>query len=271
MAQLGCMLRTGLMALGAVMFAGGLAVAQTAPAPAAPKAQAPAPAPTQAPAPKVPATALKGQSAAASDQNPGPDQTASSGGQQDEAAESVPILAVTSVEILHSAHNPDLAVIAARGLTTTDGWQNGTLIPLTSGTPADGVLDLVFVAQAPEDASAPGSYGPIQAVLPIPDNPFKAIRVRSATNTLTLKDLNGYVEAKGPTETCGPCVGKQFVAKGDTAPAGVAADDTVHEEDLPANTRILKPTDGITDMRANPNRLTIVIGEDGRIVDAIWD
>jgi hypothetical protein len=35
--------------------------------------------------------------------------------------------------------------------------------------------------------------------------------------------------------------------------------------------RILKPTDGITDMRANPNRLTIVIGEDGRIVDAIWD
>jgi len=43
------------------------------------------------------------------------------------------------------------------------------------------------------------------------------------------------------------------------------------EEDLPANTRILKPTDGITDMRANPNRLTIVIGEDGRIVDAIWD
>lgn len=255
MAQLGCMLRTGLMALGAVMVAGGLAVAQTAPAPAAPKAQAPA---------------LKGQSAAASDQNPGPDQTASSGG-HDDSAESVPILAVTSVEILHSTHSPDLAVIAARGLTTTDGWQNGTLVPLTSGTPADGVLDLVFVAQAPEDASAPGSYGPIQAVLPIPELPFKAVRVRSATNTLTLKDLNGYVEAKPPTETCGPCVGKQFVAKGATAPAGVAADDTVHEEDLPANSRILKPTDGIADMRPNPNRLTIVIGEDGRIVDAIWD
>jgi hypothetical protein len=265
MAQLGCMLRTGLMALGAVMFAGGLAVAQTAPVPAAPKAQAPALSPkAQAPAPK-------GQAAAASDQNPGPDQTASSGGQQDETAESVPILAVTSVEILHSAHNPDMAVIAARGLTTTDGWQNGTLVPLTSGTPADGVLDLVFVAQAPDDASAPESYGPIQAVLPIPDNPFKAVRVRSATNTLTLKDVNGYVEAKGPAETCGPCVGKQFVAKGATAPAGVADDDTVHEEDLPANSRILKPTDGITDMRSNPNRLTIVIGEDGRIVDAIWD
>lgn len=263
MAQLGCMLRTGLMALGAVIVAGGLAVAQTAPAPAAPKAQAPALSPkAQAPAPK-------GQSAA-SDQNPGPDQTASTGG-QDEFAESLPILAVTSVEILHSAHNPDWAVIAARGLTTTDGWQNGTLVPLTSGTPADGVLDLVFVAQAPDDASAPGSYGPIQAVLPIPDMPFKAVRIRSATNTLTLTDPNGYVEAKGPTETCGPCVGKQFVAKGATAPAGVAADDTVHEEDLPANTRILKPTDGITDMRANPNRLTIVIGEDGRIVDAIWD
>jgi hypothetical protein len=255
MAQLGCMLRTGLMALGAVIVAGGLAVAQTAPAPAAPKAPAPA---------------LKAQAqSAASDQNPGPDHASS--GVHDDSSESVPILAVTSVEILHSAHNPDLAVIAARGLTTTDGWQEGTLVPLTSGTPADGVLDLVFVAQAPTDAAAPGSYGPIQAVLPIPDMPFKAVRVRSATNTLTLKDLNGYVEAKAPTETCGPCVGKQFVAKGATAPAGVAADDTVHEEDLPANARILKPSDGITDMRPNPNRLTIVIGEDGRIVDAIWD
>ena len=76
MAQLGCMLRTGLMALGAVIVAGGLAVAQTAPAPAAPKAQAPALSPkAQAPAPK-------GQSAA-SDQNPGPDQTASTGGQDE--------------------------------------------------------------------------------------------------------------------------------------------------------------------------------------------
>jgi hypothetical protein len=260
MAQMGCMLRTGLMALGAMIVAGGLAVAQTAPAPASAASKAQAPALSLAP---------KAQ-AAVSEQNPGPDQSGS-GGAHDDSSESVPILAVTSLEILHSTHNPDLAVIAARGLTTTDGWQNGTLVPLTSGTPADGVLDLVFVALAPEDASAPGSYGPIQAVLPVPEMPFKAVRVRSATNTLTLKDLNGYVEAKGPTETCGPCVGKQFVAKGATAPAGVAADDTVHEEDLPANARILKPTDGITDMRPNPNRLTIVIGEDGRIVDAIWD
>ena len=260
MAQMGCMLRTGLMALGAMIVAGGLAVAQTAPAPASAASKAQAPALSLAP---------KAQ-AAVSEQNPGPDQSGS-GGAHDDSSESVPILAVTSLEILHSTHNPDLAVIAARGLTTTDGWQNGTLVPLTSGTPADGVLDLVFVALAPEDASAPGSYGPIQAVLPIPEMPFKAVRVRSATNTLTLKDLNGYVEAKGPTETCGPCVGKQFVAKGATAPAGVAADDTVHEEDLPANSRILKPTDGIADMRPNPNRLTIVIGEDGRIVDAIWD
>jgi hypothetical protein len=29
------------------------------------------------------------------------------------------------------------------------------------------------------------------------------------------------------------------------------------------------PTDGIKDMRTNPNRLTVIVGEDGRIVDAI--
>ena len=34
---------------------------------------------------------------------------------------------------------------------------------------------------------------------------------------------------------------------------------------------ILRPSDGIGDMRTNPNRLTILLGEDGRIVDAIWE
>ncbi len=45
----------------------------------------------------------------------------------------------------------------------------------------------------------------------------------------------------------------------------------VREEDLPPDTRVLLPTDGIKDMRTNPNRLTVIVSEDGRIVDAIWE
>jgi hypothetical protein len=51
----------------------------------------------------------------------------------------------------------------------------------------------------------------------------------------------------------------------------VAASETVQEENLPAHARVVRPTDGIDDMRPNPNRLTLVIGEDGRIVDAVWE
>jgi hypothetical protein len=240
------MLRVVLLASCSLIAAGGLAAAQNAPA-SPPSAQP-----------------------AAQDQQSGPD-TAPQEANPGESTESSPIFAVTNIELLRSAHTPGLAVIVARGRTSSEGWTDGTLVPLTSGKPIDGVLDLVFVADAPEDASAPATYAPIQAVFPVPDMPFTAVRVRSATNSLTLKDLNGFVEAKAPDDVCGPCVGKTFVAKGAAAPSGVAASDVVHEEDLPANTRILRPTDGISDMRTNPNRLTIVLGEDGRVVDAIWE
>ncbi len=242
MPQLDRMLRVVVVSLGGLIAAGGIAVAQNAPAPA-PDSNAPPAAHDTTP----PAT------------NP------------DEATSSFPVFAVTSVEILHSSHDRSLAVIAVRGLTSSEGWEEGTLVPLTSGKPMDGVLDLVLVANAPQDASAPGTYAPIEAVLPVPELPFTAVRVRSATNTVTLKDLQGYAEAKAPENPCGPCVGKHFVAKGAAAPAGVAAADVLRQEDLPPDTRVLLPTDGIPDMRTNPNRLTVIVGEDGRIVDAIWE
>jgi hypothetical protein len=239
------MLRVALVALGGLAAAGGIAIAQNAPPPS----------PGQGGPPSATAA---------------PDATPQTANAEEETA-SFPVFAVTSVEILRSAHTPSLAVIAVRGLTSSDGWEQGTLVPLTSGNPADGVLDLVLVANAPQDAAAPGTYAPIEAVLPVPELPFKAVRVRSATNTVTLKDLHGYAEVKAPENPCGPCVGKHFVAKGEAAPAGVAASDILRQEDLPPDTRVLLPTDGIKDMRTNPNRLTIVVGEDGRIVDAIWE
>ncbi|HTI79149.1 MAG TPA: hypothetical protein VL614_01730, partial [Acetobacteraceae bacterium] len=200
------MLRVTLVSLGGLAAASAIALAQTA---------------------SPPSPAQNGPPSASAAQNPPP--TANPGG----ASASFPVFAVTSVEILRSTHSPSLAVIAVRGLTSSEGWEEGTLVPLTSGNPADGVLDLVLVANAPQDAAAPGTYAPIEAVLPVPELPFKAVRVRSANNTLMLKDLQGYAEAKVPDAPCGPCVGKHFVAKGGAAPAGVAASDIIRQEDLP--------------------------------------
>jgi hypothetical protein len=190
----------------------------------------------------------------------------------EEQAEQFPVLAVTGIEVIHSKLKSGPVVIAVSGLTSSEGWTNGELVPLTSGNPSDHVLNLVLVAQAPTESSPPTGYAPVYAVLPLPaDHPFKAIRVRSGTNSVLLKDLPGYIEAAAPVDPCSHCMGRYFVGKGDTAPAGVPADQLLRQEDLPANARVIRPNDGIGDVQRNPDRLTIVVGDDGRVVDAVWE
>ena len=45
----------------------------------------------------------------------------------------------------------------------------------------------------------------------------------------------------------------------------------VREADLPYALRVIKPTDGIATYAVDPNRLTLLLSEDGRIIDAAWD
>jgi hypothetical protein len=238
------------MTLGSLFAVGNAAVAQTASGPTSAAAQPAVPEPQSGPETATP------EATAATD-----------------TVERFPVLAITSVEILRSAHTPGLDIVAVNGVTSANGWSAATLVPLSRGVPADGVLDLVLVAQPPEESAASStSYAPIQAILPLDaEHSFKAVRVRGATNTVLLKDFPGYVETKPPSEACNPCLGKYFVAKGSPAPAGVAASEIVREEALPAHARVLRPTDGIDDMRPNPNRVTILVGEDGRIIDVVWE
>ena len=70
-----------------------------------------------------------------------------------------------------------------------------------------------------------------------------------------------------------PCrnIAVKIVAKGGTAPAGVPADNIVKEEDLLWQVRVIKPNEGIPSYTLSPNRLTLVLTDDGRISDAGWD
>ena len=189
-----------------------------------------------------------------------------------------PVIVVTSVESLRSHLKGHMEIIRVRGLVTSDNWGEPHLLPITQGEPLDGVLDLIFQARSPGGAAPLGPFMPVEAILPIdPGHPYKAVRVRSSTNAVTLKTLPGYIEApgyeegKGAKEDCAKCVGKYFVAKGANPPAGVAADNVVREADLPWSLRVIKPTDGVPSYGFDPNRLTLVLSEDGRIVDAAWD
>jgi hypothetical protein len=181
-----------------------------------------------------------------------------------------PIVFVASVELLRSKDGRD--IIVARGLVTSKAWTGPNLIPINQGAPVDGVLDLLFEANSPASAAPLGEFMEVDAILPLSHaHPYKAIRVRSAANALTLKTLPGYAEVKKLKNDCAKCLGKYFVAKGGTAPAGVAADNILKEEDLLWQVRVIKPHDGIPSYTVNPNRLTLVLTEDGRISDAAWD
>ena len=117
-----------------------------------------------------------------------------------------------------------------------------------------------------------GPFMPFEALLPVDrGHPYKGVRVRSGTNAITLKAMPGYAETAAPKEDCAKCRGKVFVAKGAQPPAGAPADSIVREADLPWNLRVIKPTDGLPSYAFDPNRLTLVLSEDNRIVDAAWD
>jgi hypothetical protein len=183
-----------------------------------------------------------------------------------------PVLRIVSVEVLRSSHGTPLDIIRVRGLASTPGWEEGELVPLTRGTPKDGILELVFVARAPAEAVEAAGFEPIEAIFPIEaSHPYKGINVHSASDSLSLSQLPGYAEGKASGEDCSKCVGKTFVAKGAGMPAGKSAAEVVKEEQLPPISRVIKHSDGIPSADSNPNRLTIVVSKDGTISSAIWD
>jgi hypothetical protein len=200
----------------------------------------------------------------------GPDGGPSGGDSSPEVR--APVLRITSVEVIRSSHGPTLDIIRVRGLASSSGWEEAELVPLTRGTPADGILELVFVARAPAEAMEATGFEAIEAIFPLETNhPFKGVNVHSASDSVTLTQLPGYAEGKAAGEDCSKCVGKIFVAKGAAVPAGKSAAEVMKEEQLPAMTRVIRHSDGIPTADSNPNRLTIVLTKEGRISTAVWD
>ena len=186
-------------------------------------------------------------------------------------ATAYPILFVTGIDVLRAPQN-GRDIIVAHGLVSSSDWRSPVLVPITEGKPVDGVLDLLLQAQAPQRPGPLGAFMEVDAILPLGHgHPYTAVRVRSASNALTLKQLPGRAEVKKLKNDCGKCIGKYFVAKGGSAPANAPAAEVVREEDLLWTVRVIKPRDGIHSYTLDPNRLTLVLSEDGRIVDAAWD
>lgn len=193
------------------------------------------------------------------------------GGGQEEGRP-FPIVFVTSVEVLRSDKSGGMDIVRARGVVTSGDWTEPHILPISHGQRSDGVLDLIFQARSPAQAAGVGPFMVVEALLPIsPGHPYKSVRVRGGLNAVTLKTLPGFADTPAPKQDCAECVGKFFQAKGAAAPAGAAAGDIVKEDDLPYSLRIIKPADGIPSYDINPNRLTLVLDDNNKIVDAAWD
>jgi hypothetical protein len=178
----------------------------------------------------------------------------------------VPVFGVTQLEVLQSSKITGVTMIVVKGLVSSEGWGEPTLIPLVRGNPPDGILDLVLVAEPPTETMPATGFVPVEATLHVEaSHPYRGVRVRSAHNVVVLRQLPGSTEVPPPSGDCGACVGHKLVTTG--APA--AAGDIVPGK-LPPVTRILKPEDGIANLTPNPNRLTLLLGDDGRITEAVW-
>jgi hypothetical protein len=185
---------------------------------------------------------------------------------------SAPVLHIKSVEIIRSAHAPIIDIIRVRGVASTGGWEEAELIPLSKGIPADGILELIMVARAPSEAVEAKGFEEVEAIFPLETNhPFKGVNVHGASDSVSVTQLPGYAEGKSSAEDCSKCVGKTFVAKGATAPSGKSSADIVREEQLPAATRVVRPSEGIPTADSNPNRLTLILNKEGKITAAVWD
>ena len=191
---------------------------------------------------------------------------------QTTAEVSAPVLHIKSVEIMRSAHAPVIDIIRVRAMVSTAGWEEAELIPLSRSVPADGILELIMVARAPAQAAEATGFEEVEAIFPLEGNhPFKGVNVHSASDSVSVSQLPGYAEGKIPGEDCRKCVGKTFIAKGATTPAGNASSDLVREEQLPAATRIVRPSEGIPSADSNPNRLTLILNKEGKVTAAVWD
>jgi hypothetical protein len=68
---------------------------------------------------------------------------------ESEPATALPVLYVTSVEILRTQTEPQLDIVRVTGLTGLQDWNSPELLPTFAGKPLDGILDLQFTATMP--------------------------------------------------------------------------------------------------------------------------
>jgi hypothetical protein len=180
-----------------------------------------------------------------------------------------PVLYVTSVEILRTSAEPKLDIVRVTGLASSQGWSAPQLVPTFAGKPFDGILDLELIATPPDQSRSADGFVQVSAILSIEqDHPFLGVRVHGSENAIEVKQIPGVVQVTISVNDCEKCMGKKFIPEGSTPQS---RQDVVRKEDLPKLLRMIKASDGIRGTEQDPNRLTLILGDDDTILEAFWE
>ncbi len=189
--------------------------------------------------------------------------------QSEPSAVDLPVLYVTSVEVLRTSAEPQVDIVRVTGLTGSQGWSGPQLVPTIAGKPLDDILDLQFIAAEPVQSQPAEGFVPISAVFTLQEgHGFKGVRVRASENVIEVTNIPGHAGTTIKVDGCKDCVGKKFAEKGKAA-AGTAG--VVREEDLPKILRWIPPNRGIRGVTHDPNRLNLMLGADNTIIAAYWE
>jgi hypothetical protein len=181
----------------------------------------------------------------------------------------LPVLYVTSVEIVRTQTQPETDIVRVTGLAGSQGWSSPELVPTYVGKPLDGILDLQFIATMPLQTEAATGFFPVSAIFPLEEgHDFKGVRVRGSENAIEVDQIPGTKTVKITVGDCKDCVGKKFAERGQAAPG---TPGVVRQEDLPKLLRWIPPTHGIRGITHNPNRLNLLLGANNTIIAAYWE
>jgi len=184
------------------------------------------------------------------------------------ASVDLPVLYVTSVEILRTSADPKIDIVRVTGLAASQGWGAPQLVPTYAGKPFDGILDLELIATPPDQPQVAEGFAQVSAILPLEEGrPFVGVRVRGSENAIAVTEIPGVVRATISVNDCANCVGKKFAPEGSTLQP---QQEVVRKEDLPKLLRMIKASDGIRGSKQDPNRLTLLLGDDNTILEALW-
>jgi hypothetical protein len=241
--------RLGMLALGAAMQVGlaGLALAQGAPA-------------TPSANPPPPAEGYEGG-------NIGEPVVTSP--TEAEPGTELPVLYVTSIEVIRSQTQPQIDIVEVTGLTGSQGWSSPELVPTYVGKPLDGILDLQFIATMPLQTETATGFVPVSAIFPLEQgHAYRGVRVRGSENAIEVDQIPGIKSLRVALNDCRDCVGKKFAERGQAASG---APGVVRQEDLPKILRWIPPDHGIRGITHNPNRLNLLLSRDNTIIAAYWE